>query len=266
MSRAAEFPFLRSPVARETIETAFRTGKVRDADGAEHRLDASLHREECELLHGVLSRSDARRTLEVGCANGISTMTICDAVAGREGARHTAVDNTQSTYWKGVGRANAARCGFDFFDLVEEDSAYALPRMAASGERIDFALIDGWHSFDHALMDFFYINRMLRVGGLVAFDDASARSVNKVVRYVAAYPAYRVETTLERRNWSVGRRLGHLARAALRPAANLVPARAAAVLLDGGLRSYDGRRDNSSLVVFRKTAEDKRDFWWCPHF
>lgn len=266
MSQATDFPFLRSTAARDVVETAFRTGKVRDADGVEHRLDASLHREECELLHSVLSKSDARRTLEVGCANGISAMTICDAIAGREGARHTAVDNTQSTHWKGVGRANVARCGFDFFDVVEEDSAYALPRMAAADERLDFALIDGWHSFDHALMDFFYINRMLRVGGLVAFDDASARSVNKVVRYVAAYPAYRVETVLDRSEWTLGRRLGHVARTVLGPASRLVPAAAAAVLLDGGLRAYDGRRDNSSLVIFRKTAEDKRDFWWCPHF
>jgi len=41
----------------------------------------------------------------------------------------------------------------------------------AQGERIDFAFIDGAHTFDHVLVDFFYIDRMLNVGGIVAFDD-----------------------------------------------------------------------------------------------
>ena len=53
----------------------------------------------------------------------------------------------------------------------------------AQGERIDFAFIDGAHTFDHALVDFFYIDRMLNVGGIVAFDDLGFPCIEKVCRF-----------------------------------------------------------------------------------
>jgi hypothetical protein len=40
------------------------------------------------------------------------------------------------------------------------------------------------------MIDFYFINRMLKVGGIVAFDDNGWAPVHKVVRHVASYPAY----------------------------------------------------------------------------
>ena len=68
------------------------------------------------------------------------------------------------------------------FGVSEHPLRLALTRLCAEGERIDFAFIDGNHRFDYTLVDFFYIDKMLRLGGHVAFDDLWIASVRKVVK------------------------------------------------------------------------------------
>ena len=81
--------------------------------------------------------------------------------------------------------ANLRRSGYDHIvRLMEEPSYRALPALERSRQRIDFAFIDGWHTFDFTLLDFFFIDRILKVGGVVAFDDADWPAVRKVCRFV----------------------------------------------------------------------------------
>jgi hypothetical protein len=42
------------------------------------------------------------------------------------------------------------------------------------------------------MVEFYYLNRMLNVGGVLAFDDAARRSVNRAIRYAINYDAYKV--------------------------------------------------------------------------
>jgi len=53
----------------------------------------------------------------------------------------------------------------DWHELVEDFDYYALPRLLANGCRADFAYIDGWHTFDHAMLDFWFIDKMMNIGG-----------------------------------------------------------------------------------------------------
>ena len=58
--------------------------------------------------------------------------------------------------------------------------------------KIQFALIDGWHTFDQVLPDFFYVDQLLEDGGIVAFDDVVMAAINRAVRYFLNYPNYRI--------------------------------------------------------------------------
>ena len=54
----------------------------------------------------------------------------------------------------------------------------------ASGIAPDLVFIDGWHTFDYTLVDAFYANELLRVGGYLVIDDAQHSGVAKCVRYI----------------------------------------------------------------------------------
>lgn len=67
-----------------------------------------------------------------------------------------------------------------------------LPALEAAGRRVDFAFIDGWHTFDYAMVDFFYIDLLLRPGGVLVLDDAwSYRAIRKLARYIVKHRRYR---------------------------------------------------------------------------
>ena len=42
------------------------------------------------------------------------------------------------------------------------------------------------------MLEFYYIDRMLRAGGVIAFDDADRPSVSRVIRYALRIPGYEV--------------------------------------------------------------------------
>jgi predicted O-methyltransferase YrrM len=245
------------------IEEIYRSRQVQDASGKVHALAANVDRLEGAFLHDLIAGDPTiRRTLEVGCAYGLSSLHICAALQGREGAHHTILDPFQDEYFHGIGVANLRRAGFDFWELIPRRSEFALPALAeAEPGSYDFVFIDGWHTFDHTLLDLFYANRLLRVGGYVVIDDCSWASVAKAVAYVANYPAYEV---VDLAPGDATRGLRTRLRKAVR---TLLPPGAAQTLLPK--RLYDHRYSRllfPRMVALRKIAEDTRDWKWFEPF
>jgi predicted O-methyltransferase YrrM len=144
------------------------------------------------LTEFIAGRPDIVRTLEVGCAYGLSSLHITSALVGRHGAHHVIVDPDETTAWGGIGVTNLDRAGIDFYELREEPSEIALPHMVKEGEKFDLAFIDGWHTFDQTLIDLYYANRLVKTGGYIIIDDADWISVSKAITYFAKYPCWKV--------------------------------------------------------------------------
>jgi len=160
-------------------------------------LPVAIDRAEGRLLQRVIADIKPRTSLEIGCAYGVSTLYICEALAALpHPSRHIALDPFQTTQWRGIGVKNVRDAGFgSLLDFREQRSELALPRLVEEELTIEFALVDGWHTFDQVMVEFYYLNRLLRVGGVIVFDDADRRSVNRVIRHALTYPAYRVYGT-----------------------------------------------------------------------
>src|SRR4051794_32618977 len=180
------------PRAVSLIDRIYETGQVEAADGA--LIDAfpesipEAHASEIERLVRDLGLT---RTLETGMAYGLSTLTICGVHDQRGEGEHVAIDPYQSSDWGGIGILNLERAGLaGRARVIEARSDEALPRLREEGARIDFALIDGLHLFDATLVDFFHADRMLDVGGVVAFHDTWMPAVAQAVAYVEANRAY----------------------------------------------------------------------------
>ena len=174
------------------LQQIYETSWVEAADGtAISPFPSAIPREHADEIMRLLREHGLTRTLETGMAYGVSTLAIGSVHQERGEGTHIAIDPGQNTHFKGIGRLNVERAGLDdrVRVLVERGDS-ALPRLREEGVRLDFGLIDGKHLFDFALLDFFYIDRMLDVGGLVAFHDTWKPGVAEVVSFVSANRAY----------------------------------------------------------------------------
>lgn len=213
-----------------------------------------------QFLQKLIRSVNATRTLEVGMAYGVSSLFICDELSRiTKSPSHVAIDPFQRSDWQGIGLANVTRAGYSpFVEFLEEPSEFALPRLAASGRVLDFALIDGWHSFDQALVEFFYIDRMLRVGGIMAFDDADWPGISKLMRFLITLPAYESLTAPSPTHQS--RLLGRMRK-------SLGDTKIGRTTLHPNFRrrAWDlgifGR-----CIALKKVAENKRDMRWFEDF
>lgn len=178
--------------AAQLVEELFRSADQRF-------LTSAISQEEGIFLARLASRPEVRRTIEVGCANGISSIYICSGLQGKPDASHTAIDPFQTADFQGRGAANVARAGFSFFRLIEEFSELALPQLLCQGGRYDLAFIDGLHTADQTTLDLYYLDRLLRPGGILVIDDVCHPGVNKIVHYLSTYPNYRLVATAGRR-------------------------------------------------------------------
>ena len=183
------------------IDEIYSAKKVVGLSGKVHELNYEIDREEGEFLFDIISSdSGVRNTLEVGCAFGLSSLYICSALIDRTGAFHTIIDPVQNDYFDGAGIKNLNDAGFDFYQLIELKSEFALPQLLQSrAGQFDFVFIDGNHTFDHTLLDCFYATHLLKVGGYLAIDDVKMPAVRRAVDFIKSYPCYKVYGTVERK-------------------------------------------------------------------
>lgn len=236
-----------------------------NAEGVFVDLHSAISSPEVQFLQELIGQCRPKRTLEIGCALGISSLAICDFIG--PDAHHTIIDPFQSTDWNGYGRYNLSQAGFDNFELIEGRSEYELPRLCQQGASFDFVFVDGWHTFDHVLMEFFYINRMLPIGGIVAFDDIALPCLNRLMRYISRYPNYeclgsrghRENTSYRRWLYALRSFVGWISL----PLGNRLRGE---LLHDGAVRSDASIGLNGTMTAFRKTAEDGRGWAWYEPF
>jgi predicted O-methyltransferase YrrM len=243
------------PIAEEVITT--RTATL--SDGSVVAASSFVSRQTCQILYEMVERSAARHGVEVGMAFGVSTVCLADALRGVGGpeARLIAFDPTQrlTDSWNSAGVWQVERAGLSsVVELHDETSQRGLPKLVDSGYRCQIGFIDGWHTFDHTLIDFFYIDQMLEIGGHIVFDDVLYPSIHSVVRFVLANRNYELaavevvpahETAFRVRR-AVKRLLRRLARTDRDPSpANLATLRSIA---------------SAQTVALRKIKEDDRRF------
>lgn len=235
----------------------YTAGVVHDRNGVEHRLHSNVNPLEGQFLEDLVAADPAiKRTLEIGCAYGLSSLHLLQALADRADAHHTIVDPFQFDQWHGVGIENIERAGFSNYTLAEERSEVLLPALAAAEPAsLDLVFIDGFHTFDHTLVDLFFANRLLRVGGYIVVDDCNFSAVAKAVSYVEQYPAYEIHSQSPSEA-SLKRRAADIASTAL-------PPRIATKVLPQAF--YDRiyiRTRYSTMVALQKIADDDRPWDW----
>jgi predicted O-methyltransferase YrrM len=237
------------------LEKIINDNEVETVDGKKMVLDYHIPTGEGLYLQDLINSSKPVNSLEVGMAYGISTLFICESLMQVQAKNHIVIDPYQSTFWKGIGTKNVKEAGYqNLVRFIEEPSELALPKLLQNNTRLDFAFIDGLHTFDQALLDFYFINRMLDINGIVVFDDADWPGISKVCGYVSRYPCYKICSVWPAKIKPLPLWF-KLAKSIYYKATN-----------QGQYLKNDLTISRHRCVAFQKTSEDIRDLFWFKQF
>lgn len=184
----------------DVLAEIYRKGEL-EKDGTVYKFKDTTNPIQGRHLYNLIKENGITRTLEVGMAMGASTIWICQALkdVGKKDCKHIAIDPNQSTQYKGIGKELIKRAKLTkYMKLMEMPSYRAMPMLledVISGKIPKFQLIyiDGWHTFDYTLVDFFYADLLLDTYGIIVLDDIKHLPVKKFFKYVATnYPHYKV--------------------------------------------------------------------------
>ncbi len=138
-----------------------------------------------DVLRDLIVAENAQGVIEIGLAYGGSALAIGEGLVsqGREGKHQLIIDAHQDQFrdcgWQAVVAAGLS----EICSLVSERSQLALPRLVAEGFVADAAFVDGSHVFHNVFVDLFFLQELVRPGGLVILDDCRWPSVATAVRY-----------------------------------------------------------------------------------
>lgn len=129
-------------------------------------------------------------------ATGTSSLAILAALEANGHGKLISIDPEQSRHWRGVGLTAVAAHGLrNRHTVIEQPDYLALPDLLESGVSVQFAYIDGWHTFDYVALDIFYVDKMLDVGGIIGFNDCGWPAVRRALRYLTTHRRYEEVST-----------------------------------------------------------------------
>lgn len=147
------------------------------------KTSSAINGREGQFLIRTINKYNLSNILEVGFAYGISAFYMLT----NPKVKLTSLDPFQKTQWKNNGVNFLKEYNFDKRHTLYELKSYVgLPKLLEkySNNYYDFIFIDGYHTFDYTLLDFFYANLLLKLNGIIIIDDAKHSGVKKCVQYI----------------------------------------------------------------------------------
>ena len=196
------------------IYKLYKTYKIYDESNNEYPFKSGIKQDYGIFLYNMIIKNKMTKTLEIGFANGSSGLFITAALKNLElyghKTYHKAVDPNQSTQWKNIGALHIKKLGYNNIEIIEKPDYIALPDLLkdrvkntkwleskydSNYEKFDMIFIDGWHTFDYTLLDFFYADLLLKVGGYILVDDAKFDALKELDKYLNSnYKFYKKES------------------------------------------------------------------------
>lgn len=186
-------PLATSPTGRSAeiplpsiLRQAFADKMTWNGHGERVPLHSNIAEEEAEQLYEVVRAVRPEHSLEVGFAQGISTLAILQALAHNEAGQHHVMDPFQDRF-QNAGRALVERGGLtSFLDFHQVHAEEVIPGLPT----VQFAFIDSSHLFDLTLLEFVLADKKLAPGGVLGFHDLWMPSIQAAVRYILTNRRY----------------------------------------------------------------------------
>jgi predicted O-methyltransferase YrrM len=156
-------------------------------DGTKHGLAAlvGVAAADGAYIYDICKKVKPHHTLEVGFAEGFSTMYFMAAIKANGGGFHVAIDPFENTQWHGLGLEKIQEAGMkEKFRFMEAKSVSALPVLNSEAASFEIIFIDGDHRFDGTFTDFVLSDPICAKGGYILFHDVQLESTKKVLSFL----------------------------------------------------------------------------------
>jgi len=187
--------------AWEIIKDIRKTNKAIDYDGKGRELKlptkkgpiSGIDSKAGALLYKLAKKIKPAQSIEIGFAYGLSALYILQALYDNEYGSHITIDPFELSFWNGVGLKSVERAGLSHLHRHHElPSHLVLPKLVEEGHKVQFAFIDGSHLFDQVLLDWYYVDKMLAINGVVIFDDWWLPAVKSCTNFIESNLEYNV--------------------------------------------------------------------------
>ncbi|WP_293853830.1 class I SAM-dependent methyltransferase [uncultured Alsobacter sp.] len=128
--------------------------------------------EDCDAIRDAMAAERPATVVEIGLAYGSSALAIGEALVATGGRRHVIVDPYQESAFRDAGWTAVRGAGLEgISELLRQPSQNALPRLIEEGVVADAAFVDGSHVFHQVFVDVYFLQTLVKPGGLVILDD-----------------------------------------------------------------------------------------------
>ncbi len=170
------------------LDEIFLTKKVWNDKNEQVPLYSNISKSESVLLYNIVKQTKPEKSVEIGFAQGISTLAILQAIHDNKIGFHHAIDPYQHEY-DYSGLTMVKKAGFsERFNFSEDFPENILPKIGP----VDFAFIDASHLFCLSMMDFIFIDRILKVNGIIGFHDLDIKAIHKLITYIIRNRDYNI--------------------------------------------------------------------------
>lgn len=178
----------------ETLSEIFRLNTIEINDeGQRIPLHSNTSKKQGEFLQEMFDLVKPNRSLEVGFAYGISTLFILEKHCQNNSADQCHIVIEPDDYWGPAAVHNIKKEGLlKYLEIKKGYSDKVLASLFLQNYRIQYAYVDTTKRFDIVMQDFYLIDKMLDVGGIVILDDCGGGwpGIQRVARYVNTLPHY----------------------------------------------------------------------------
>jgi len=153
---------------REVIDTNGKNVKLKDGD---------ITLEQAELLFYLIHEIKPILSVEMGFANGLaaSVMTTAHMLNGLNGG-HVPIEDQAKLVNDGIGHHTMERLELTGYQIMEHEPALVLPQMLLQqlNQGLKLVYFNGARTFEEQMMEYYYMNRLLNEGGVLAINTANA--------------------------------------------------------------------------------------------
>lgn len=123
---------------------------------------------EAQLLYSIIRKNGYSSIVDIGTGSGFSALYMAKALKDSGGGKVTTIDSENRNLEFSLSEIYKTFEVDSIVDFIVGDSAVVVPQLDM---KIDFALIDGFHSYDYAKKDFENCYEKLNSGGCIALHD-----------------------------------------------------------------------------------------------